>query len=73
MNEPVSYTHLEIRRALEQAGHSRISKLNLFGASDEENERYVQSWQRAISAVCGAVATLQRQKTVSYTHLHSLK
>ncbi len=52
----------EIRRALEQAGHSRISKLNLFGASDEENERYVQSWQRAISAVCGAVATLQRQK-----------
>ena len=52
----------EIRRALEQAGHSRISKLNLFGASVEENERYVQSWPRAISAVCGAVATLQRQK-----------
>ena len=44
----------EIRRALEQAGH--------FGGSDEENERYVQSWQRAISAVCGAVSTLQQQK-----------
>ena len=52
----------EIRRALEQAGHSRIGKLNLFGGSDEENERYVQSWQRAISAVCGAVSTLQQQK-----------
>ena len=52
----------EIRRALEQAGHSRIGKLNLFGGSDEENERYVQSWQRAISAVCGAGSTLQQHK-----------
>lgn len=52
----------EIRRALEQAGHSRIGKLNLFGMNDEENERYIRQWQTAISAVCGAVETLQRQK-----------
>ena len=51
----------EIRRALEQAGHSRLSKLNIFG-NDEENERQIKQWQKAISATCSAVETLQRQK-----------
>lgn len=51
----------EIRRALEQAGHSRLGGLrNIFGGA--ENEEYVQQWQKAISAACAACSTLQRQK-----------
>ncbi len=52
----------EIRRALEQAGQSRLGQLNLFGINDVENEKYIARWQTAIAAVCGAVETLQRQK-----------
>lgn len=50
----------ELRRALEQAGHSRLGLRNIFGGT--ENEDYVQQWQKAISAVCTACTTLQRQK-----------
>lgn len=52
----------EIRRALEQMAHSRIRGLNFFGLSNEEAEFEIKHWQRAISAVCGAVELLQRQK-----------
>ena len=54
----------ELRRALEKAGHSRIGGglSGIFKGGDEENEQYIKRWQRAISAVCGAVETLQRQK-----------
>lgn len=52
----------EIRRALEQVAHSRIHGLNFFGLSDEEAELEIKHWQRAISAVCGAVEILQHQK-----------
>lgn len=53
----------EIRRALEQAGHSRLGgALSIFGVNDEEAELNIKRWQRAISAVCAAVETLQRQK-----------
>lgn len=52
----------EIRRALEQVGHSRLGSINLFGVSDEEAELGAKRWQKAISAVCSAVEMLQRQK-----------
>lgn len=55
----------EIRRALEQAGqagHSRLGLKGIFNMKEDENERLVKSWQKAISAVCGAVEMLQRQK-----------
>lgn len=52
----------EIRRALEQVAHSRISGFNLFGMSDEEAELEIKRWQKAISAACSAVETLQRQR-----------
>ena len=53
----------EIRRALEQAGHSRIGMMkSIFNMNEEENEQNIKRWQKAISAVCGAVEMLQRQK-----------
>lgn len=53
----------EIRRALEQAGHSRLSgALSLFGVTDEEAEQNIKRWQQAIAAVCAAVESLQQQK-----------
>lgn len=52
----------EIRRALEQAGHSGLNKLGLFNFNSEENEQRTQQWQTTISAVCDAVQILQRQK-----------
>ncbi len=52
----------EIRRALEQAGHSRLGLRSIFNISESEDEENVKRWQKAISAVCGAVEILQRQK-----------
>ena len=52
----------EIRRALERAGHSRLGALNLFSGSQEDIEAEIKRWQRAISATCAAVQTLQKQK-----------
>ncbi len=52
----------EIRRALEQVGHSRLSNITLFGMNEEESELLAKRWQKAISATCAAVETLQRQK-----------
>ena len=52
----------EIRRALEQAGHSRLGVFSLFGMNDEETEMMTKRWQKSISSVCTAVQTLQRQK-----------
>lgn len=52
----------EIRRALEQVAHSRFSGINLFGMNDEETELEIKRWQKAISATCSAVETLQRQR-----------
>ena len=50
----------EIRRALEHVGHSRLRKISLFG--DEAAEQEMKRWQRAISAVCTAFESLQRQR-----------
>jgi diadenylate cyclase len=52
----------EIRRALEQAGHSGLGALKFFGMNQEDAEAEIKRWQRAISATCTAVQTLQRQK-----------
>ena len=52
----------EIRRALEQAGHSRLGLRSIFGVNGEQNEESIKQWQKAISAACAACETLQRQK-----------
>ena len=52
----------EIRRALEQAGHSRLGLHSIFGVNGEQNEESIKQWQKAISAACAACETLQRQK-----------
>jgi len=51
----------EIRRALEHAGNSRISNINLFGNAEERAEA-VRVWKQTIDAVCGGVQMLQHQK-----------
>lgn len=53
----------EIRRALEQAGHSRLKgSLGFLNFNSEENEQQIQRWHTTISAVCEAVQILQKQK-----------
>ncbi len=50
----------EIRRALEQAGHSKLGVFRLFGGlGTVESTELVEQWHKAIDA---AVDTLQRQK-----------
>lgn len=51
----------EIRRALEQAGLSKIGSMNLFSGGDSAEELR-KHWQRTIGAVCGAVEVLQQQR-----------
>lgn len=53
----------EIRRALEQAGHSRKGILRMFGGfSSVENAAQVEQWEKAIDATAKAVEILQKQK-----------
>lgn len=53
----------EIRRALEQAGHSRKGLMRVFGGfSSVENAAQVEQWERAIDATGKAVELLQMQK-----------
>lgn len=52
----------EIRRALEQVAHSRISPLRFLGMNDEESAQEIARWQRAISATCSALEMLQKLK-----------
>ncbi len=53
----------EIRRALEQAGHSRKGILRMFGGlSSVENSTQVEQWEKAIDATAAAVEILQKQK-----------
>lgn len=51
----------ELRRALERAGHSRFSARRLFNFGGEDNV-YIQRWENAIDAVCGAAELLQKQR-----------
>ena len=53
----------EIRRALEQVGHSGfVGKFKIFGMNEEETQQYIDQWKTAVSAVCAGVDLLQRQK-----------
>ena len=52
----------ELRRMLEQVGHSGFSRLHILGANDAESREYIEGWQKAIRAVCGGAEQLQREK-----------
>lgn len=52
----------EIRRMLEQVGHSGFKRLKILGLNEEETEAYIEQWKTAISATCAAAAQLQREK-----------
>ncbi len=53
----------EIRRALEQAGHSRKGLARMFGGlTSVENSAQVEQWEKAIDATSEAVEVLQKQK-----------
>ncbi len=53
----------EIRRALEQAGHSRKGIARFFGGfSSVDNAAQVEQWEKAIDATAAAVEILQKQK-----------
>ncbi len=53
----------EIRRALEQVGHSGfVGKFKIFGMNEEETQQYINQRKTAISAVCAGVDLLQREK-----------
>lgn len=52
----------ELRRALEQVGHSGFSRLRILGAGETESRAYVDTWKKAISSVCTAAEMLQRDK-----------
>ncbi len=53
----------ELRRALEQAGHSRNGIFRLLGGfSSLENSAIIEQWEKAIDATAQAVDLLQKQK-----------
>ncbi len=53
----------EIRRALEQAGHSRVGLLRMFsGFGTEDSSQLIDRWDAAINAVADAMDILQKQK-----------
>lgn len=53
----------EIRRALEQAGHSRNGLWRIFGGlNNEDGAANARQWEKAIYAVASAMESLQEQK-----------
>ena len=53
----------EVRRALEQAGHSRNGITRFFmGFGSVDNAAYIDQWNKAIRATAEAVEILQKQK-----------
>ena len=52
----------ELRRALEQVGHSGFSKWRVFGMNEAETQAYIDKWKTAIAAVCSGVDMLKREK-----------
>ncbi len=52
----------EIRRVLEQVGHTGFKRFKALGLNEEETAEYIRKWQAAISATCAAVGILQREK-----------
>ena len=53
----------EVRRALEQAGHSRNGISRIFmGFGSVDNAAHINQWNKAIKAISEAVENLQKQK-----------
>ncbi len=52
----------ELRRMLEQVGHSGFSRLRILGANDAESREYIEGWQKAIRAACDGAEQLQRER-----------
>ncbi len=52
----------ELRRALEQVGHSGFSRFRVMGAGSAESREYIENWKRTIAAVCSATQSLQRSR-----------
>lgn len=52
----------ELRRALEQVGHSGFSRLRTLGTGEKETRAYIEEWKHAIDEVCTAVEGLQRDR-----------
>ncbi len=53
----------EIRRALEQAGHSRVGLSRLFGGINQmDSSIAIEQWHKAIEATANALMILQKQK-----------
>lgn len=53
----------EIRRALEQAGHSRVGLSRLFGGiSQMDSSLMIDQWHKAIESTADALMILQKQK-----------
>ncbi|MBR2405736.1 MAG: diadenylate cyclase CdaA [Clostridia bacterium] len=52
----------ELRRALEQVGHSGFSRLRVLGSGETESREYIETWKKAIAAVCTAAESLQRER-----------
>lgn len=52
----------ELRRVLEQVGHTGFERIKILGLSDEETENFIKQWKATIASVCTAVGNLQREK-----------
>ena len=53
----------EVRRALEQAGHSRGGIVRFFGGFNTvDNAAYIDQWNKAFEATADALETLQKEK-----------
>ncbi len=52
----------ELRRALEQVGHSGFGKWRVFGMNEADTQVYIDKWKTAIAAVCSGVDMLKREK-----------
>ncbi len=52
----------ELRRVLEQVGHTGFSRFKIRDLSGADTEKYIKQWKTAISSVCTAVGVLQREK-----------
>ncbi len=53
----------EIRRALEQAGHSRAGIFRLFGGFNQvDSAAVLEQWHKAIEAAASAIISLQKKK-----------
>ncbi len=52
----------ELRRALEQVGHSSFSRFRIQGVSSAESRAFIERWKKTIAAVCTAAESLKNQR-----------